>query len=52
MNSPETLCSHVLKGKYFPNDEFLAAKNEKNSFHIWRAILLEGKLSNVASSEE
>jgi hypothetical protein len=28
----------VLKGKYFPNDEFLAAKNKKNSSHIWRAI--------------
>jgi hypothetical protein len=33
----------VLKGKYFPNDDFLAAKNKRNSSHIWPAILVGRK---------
>lgn len=39
MTSPDTLCAWVLKGKYFPNDDFMAAKNKRNSSHTWRAIL-------------
>jgi len=39
MISPDTLCPRVLKGKYFPNEEFVTAKNKRNSSHTWRAIL-------------
>jgi hypothetical protein len=39
MTSPDTLCSKVLKGKYFPNGDFLSARNKRNSSHTWRAIL-------------
>ena len=39
MTSPDTLCARVLKGKYFPNEEFVTAKNKRNSSHTWRAIL-------------
>jgi len=39
VNSPDTLCSRVLKGKYFPNDDFLVAKNKRNSSHTRHAIL-------------
>jgi hypothetical protein len=39
MTAPNTLCARVLKGKYFPNDDFLNAKNKRNSSHTWRAIL-------------
>jgi hypothetical protein len=36
---PEALCSRVLKGKYFPNSNFLAATRRKKSSETWRAIL-------------
>jgi len=39
MTSPDTLCSRVLKGKYFPHGDFLSARNKRNSSHTWRAIL-------------
>jgi hypothetical protein len=39
MTAPDTLCARVLKGKYFPNNDFLNAKNKRNSSHTWRAIL-------------
>jgi hypothetical protein len=39
MTSPDTLCSRVLKGKYFPNGDFVSAKNKRNSSHTWQAIL-------------
>lgn len=35
---PEALCTKVLKGKYFPNGEFLSATRKKSS-ETWRAIL-------------
>jgi hypothetical protein len=39
MTNPDSLCARVLKGKYYPNGEFLTARNKKNSSHTWRAIL-------------
>lgn len=39
MTSPESLCARVLKGKYFPNCEFMEAKKRKNASHTWRAVL-------------
>jgi hypothetical protein len=38
MTNPDSLCAQVLKGKYFPNGEFLTRK-KKHSSHTWRAIL-------------
>jgi hypothetical protein len=35
----EALCSRVLKGKHFPNSNFLAATRRKKSSETWRAIL-------------
>jgi hypothetical protein len=32
MTSPDTLCSRVLKGKYFPNGDFVTARNKKKIF--------------------
>jgi hypothetical protein len=39
MTNPSSLCARVLKGRYFPNGEFLTAHKKKNSSHTWRAIL-------------
>jgi hypothetical protein len=39
MTSPESLCAQVLNGKYFPNGDFMTARNKRNSSHNWRAIL-------------
>jgi hypothetical protein len=39
MTSLDKLCARVLKGKYFPNEEFVTAKSKRNSSHTWRAIL-------------
>lgn len=36
---PESLCSKVSKGKYFPNCGFLEATRIKKSLATWRAIL-------------
>lgn len=36
---PESLCAQVLKGKYYPNGDFLAATRKKKSSETWRAIL-------------
>jgi hypothetical protein len=36
---PQALCSRVLKGKYFPNTDFLVATRWKKSSETWRAIL-------------
>jgi hypothetical protein len=36
---PQALCSRVLKGKYFPNTDFIAATRRKKSSETWRAIL-------------
>lgn len=39
MTAPDTLCARVLKGKYYPNGDFLSARLKRNSSHTWRAIL-------------
>jgi hypothetical protein len=39
MTSPESLCAQVLKGKYFPNGDFMTARNKRNSSHNWQSIL-------------
>jgi hypothetical protein len=36
---PETLCSRVLKTKYFPEVEFMAATIPRSSSATWRAII-------------
>jgi hypothetical protein len=46
LSRPQVLCSRVLKGKYFPISDFLAATRRKKSSETWRAIL------NGRSSEE
>jgi hypothetical protein len=39
MSNPSSLCARVLKGRYFPNGDFLSARKKKNSSHSWCAIL-------------
>lgn len=36
---PDSLCARVLKGKYYPNSDFLSATKKKRSSETWRAIL-------------
>ena len=38
---PDSLCARVIKGKYFPNGEFLTANRKKRSSETWRAMLHE-----------
>jgi hypothetical protein len=37
--NPDTLCAKVLKGRYFPDSDFLHATVPKNSSATWRAIV-------------
>lgn len=39
LTRPDALCSRVLKGKYFPNSDFLGATRKRRSSETWRAIL-------------
>jgi hypothetical protein len=39
MTNPSSLCSWVLKGKYYPTEDFMLAQKKKNSSHTWHAIL-------------
>jgi ribonuclease HI len=39
LTNTDSLCSRVLKGKYFHQGDFLTAREKKNSSHTWRAIL-------------
>ena len=39
LTSPDSLCARVLKGRYYPNSDFMSASNKRNSSHTWRAIL-------------
>ena len=34
-----SLCARVLKGRYYPNGEFISATRKKRSSKTWRAIL-------------
>jgi len=36
---PNSLCAQVLKGKYYPNSDFLSATKKRRSSATWRAIL-------------
>jgi hypothetical protein len=36
---PDSLCAKVLKGKYFPNGNFLSATKRRRSSETWRSIL-------------
>jgi hypothetical protein len=37
--NPESLCAHVLKVKYYPNESVLLAKAKRNMSYSWRSIL-------------
>jgi hypothetical protein len=36
---PDSLCARVLKGKYYPNSDFLSATKRRRSSATWRSIL-------------
>jgi len=36
---PSSLCARVLRGKYFPNGDFLTATKRRHCSETWRAIL-------------
>jgi hypothetical protein len=44
MTNPTSLCARVLKGRYFPNDDFMTTHKKKNASHTWRAILASGSV--------
>jgi hypothetical protein len=39
MTNLDSLCTRVLKGKYFHQGNFMTARRKKNASHTWRAIL-------------
>jgi hypothetical protein len=39
-----SLCALVLKGRYFPNSDFLSAENTRSSSFTWRSILFGREL--------
>jgi hypothetical protein len=39
MTRPDSLCSQVLKGRYFHDSDFMACSRNKNASCTWRAIL-------------
>jgi hypothetical protein len=40
MTSPDSLCARVLKGRYYPNSDFLQATVPNRSSATWRAIVV------------
>ena len=36
---PDSLCARVLKGKYYPNSDFLSATRKRRCSATWRSIL-------------
>lgn len=44
MSNPDSLCARVLKGKYFPQGEFMTTGKKKNSSSTWRVILAGRKV--------
>ena len=44
MVTPESLCTRVLKGRYYPNYDFMSATKKKGASHTWRAILAGRKV--------
>jgi hypothetical protein len=39
VTDPNSLCARVLKGRYFPNTDFLSAVKPRSSSFTWRSIL-------------
>ena len=39
INTPDSLCARVLKGRYYHDSNFLAATRRKHASQTWRAIL-------------
>nr|XP_051190739.1 uncharacterized protein LOC127304068 [Lolium perenne] len=39
ITEPSSLCARVLKGRYFPNSDFLSAVKPRSSSFTWRSIL-------------
>jgi hypothetical protein len=40
LTSPDSLCCRVLKGRYFPNSDFMLAQAPRGSSAVWRAIIV------------
>ena len=41
MVNPDSLCARVMKGRYFPNSNFMQATVPQSASPIWRAIVAE-----------
>lgn len=39
IENPDSLCTKVLKGRYYHDSKFLSATRKKHASHTWRAIL-------------
>jgi hypothetical protein len=39
LSEPTSLCARVLKGRYFPDTNFLSAVKPRSSSYTWRSIL-------------
>jgi hypothetical protein len=39
MTDPSSMCARVLKGRYFPDCDFLDAPRPRSSSYMWRSIL-------------
>jgi hypothetical protein len=44
LTEPDSLCARVLKGRYYPNTDFLSAKKPRSSSFTWRSILFGREL--------
>lgn len=47
LTNPNSLCARVLKGKYFPDTNFLDARAHRHASATWRAILAGREALNV-----
>jgi hypothetical protein len=47
MTKPYSLCAQVLKGRYFPDTDFLHASALKSASATWRAIIAGREALNV-----
>jgi hypothetical protein len=44
VTEPSSLCSRVLKGRYFPDTDFLSAEKPRSASFTWRSILFSREL--------
>jgi hypothetical protein len=44
LTEPNSSCARVLKGRYFPNEDFLNASKPRSASYTWRSILKGKKL--------